>query len=130
MHFAAILTLMAATGALALPNKLSKRNNDIYATFYNDGACTEGAGQAVDTENPGCLNESGRNSIYFQSGFDNYPYNIIMSKDQNCPCQSSCLGTQENGSNTPYCLVIPDGSAFNSFRFVRDTGGSCPANNC
>jgi hypothetical protein len=36
-----------------------------YAQFCNDDSCTDGCGESVSVDNPGCLNESGRRSIKF-----------------------------------------------------------------
>jgi hypothetical protein len=36
-----------------------------YAQFCNDNACNDGCGESVSVDNPGCLNENGRQSIKF-----------------------------------------------------------------
>jgi hypothetical protein len=112
---------------------LSPRNEDVYATFYNDDACTQGAGQPVSVSNPGCLNESGRRSIYFQAGFNDADVALVESADANCPCQTHCelVGLNEHNSNA-FCLTV-DLSAYNSMRFIggpNNAGATCPADNC
>ena len=130
MRFATVVALAFGTLAAAAPT-LSPRNTDTYATFYNDDACTQGAGEAVDTTNPGCLNESGRRSIYFQAAFDNSDKLLIESADQNCPCQTHCdLIPINTHGGSAFCYPI-DLTAYNSLRFIAAANNPyCPANNC
>ncbi|KAF1821988.1 uncharacterized protein K489DRAFT_370879 [Dissoconium aciculare CBS 342.82] len=126
MKYTIILSALAALAAAA--PTLSPRNEDIYATFYNDDSCTQNKGIAVNVRNPGCLNESGRRSIYFQGGFNDSDVMLVESPGQNCPCQSHCdpINLNAHASN-PFCLAI-DLTAYQSVRFVGGT--RCSANNC
>jgi hypothetical protein len=119
--------------ALALATTLvsaAPANVVLYATFYDDTACSVNGGEAVSLSNPGCLNESGRNSIYFQSG-SNKAATLIISPSANCPCQNGCIyGVGAEDGSAAYCLNI-DGTSngpSGSFRFISDNG--CPPNNC
>jgi hypothetical protein len=126
MFIGSVFALIVAAGAAAKP-VLSPRNTAIYATFYNDDACTEGAGQPVSTTNPGCLNESGRQSVYFQTATTDKSYYLIYSPSTDCPCQSYAqfiVGEVQ----LPACVKL-DGPAAQSYRFVEDTGPAA-ANNC
>lgn len=129
MHFSQIAALIATTlTATSLAAPLSPRNEVVYATFYDDNACTQNGGEAVSVSNPGCLNESGRQSIYFQAGFDDADVYLVESSAANCPCQDNCdYIALDTYNSDPFCYSI-DLTAWNSYRF--ETGTECPANNC
>lgn len=99
-----------------------------WASFCDDDACSENCGIAVDVTNPGCLNEVGRNSVYYQgSGISVWEQvSLLASPGSDCPCQSDCAlffdANSEEGCYTWEGLGIAQ-----SLRFV---GGECPANNC
>jgi hypothetical protein len=106
----------------------------LYATFYDDTACSVNGGEAVSLSNPGCLNESGRNSIYFQSG-SNQSGVLIISPSPDCPCQNGCIyGVGAGEGDAAYCQNI-DGTSngpSGSFRFISmlSAGNKCPPDNC
>jgi hypothetical protein len=82
-----------------------------YAQFCNDNACNDGCGESVSVDNPGCLNENGRQSIKFhvRSSRDACRYmicdadtfqiqdlnlaqvSLVFSPTPNCPCQNYCV---------------------------------------
>lgn len=132
MHYTALTALALGTVLAAAAPTLSPRNYYVYATFYDDNACTQNPGEAVSAANPGCLNESGRHSIYFQDGTDDNGYNLVYSPSQNCPCQSYCYPSIAAGGNgLPKCVSLDGTPSAESYRFVG-TGFSsgCDANNC
>lgn len=124
-------TLIVNVPALAIDTTtLKPRDADIYATFYNDNACTQGAGQAVDITNPGCLaNEYGRNSIYFQSGFYAPQTALLWSPGNTCDCQNNCVQVSDlpGWGSDGFCYNMNGNPFATSFRFIE---GPCPPNNC
>lgn len=132
MHFVAIIsvTLGIAT-TLVSGRALQKRNQDVYATFYDDTACTVNGGEAVNTQNSGCLEEGGRSSIYFQEGTQAGEYHavLVVSPESGCNCQSNCI--QNAAAGNAYCMDLTYYNAQNapSYRFVGLLHG-CNPNNC
>jgi len=105
--------------ALAMPAKAYSK----YATFYNDAHCSEGAGEGVSIDNPGCLSEAGRGSVYIPDWINGDPYCLVVTRaDGSCSCQSSGY----NFLATGHCLKLnPDDR---SYRFVGEQ--TCDPNNC
>ncbi|WPG97949.1 Hypothetical protein R9X50_00073200 [Acrodontium crateriforme] len=104
-----------------------------YAQFCDDHACTENCGISVSTDNPGCLNESGRNSIKFHD--DNIQeVNLVFSPTPNCPCQTECINVVACGEGVcggkVSCMDLAGHHPAESFRFVGGGSTSCSANNC
>ena len=96
--------------------------------IYRSSGSVNG-GIAVAVENPGCLNESGRNSIYMQDGSDVNDYVLVISPSPDCPCQNGCIET-DNLFLVSTCVGLANTSngPSGSFRFVG--ASNCPANNC
>ena len=102
----------------------------VWAQFCDDGACTVNCGESVDTDNPGCLNEVGRNSIYFHGEFNNRDSNsLVFSPTSDCPCQNECLDgiVTSTGYGGGYCYSLEGNVFAESFRFIE---GGCGADNC
>lgn len=122
--YAPVFKLAIAIGALA-----GYATATTYANFCDDGACSVNCGISVSTDNPGCLGESGRNSVSFHDpNFGNVA--LVTSPDGACSCQNYCydnvvLGTGAGGAKG--CLPLTGPSA-GSFRFVGMQ--SCDENNC
>jgi hypothetical protein len=134
MHYTTVLAvaLGIASTAAAAP-ALSPRNTVIYATFYDDNNCSQNGGRAVSCANPGCLNESGRHSIYFQKASTDKSYNLVFSPSPNCPCQSYCQNDIVGSQYLPACVSLAGKPSAESFRFIEDGLGQargCSANNC
>lgn len=126
MQFSAFI-VAAFASTLVAGRAFEKRNTDVYATFYSDDACTQNQGSPVDTTNPGCLNEGGRQSIYFQSATSSGA-SLVISPGSDCPCQSGCIGDIATGDAYCYNLNNFDGAAnAPSYRFIGDP---CGPNNC
>ncbi|KAI1324118.1 hypothetical protein F5Y16DRAFT_424247 [Xylariaceae sp. FL0255] len=96
---------------------------DYWAMFCDDTDCTTGCGESVSVTNPGCLNESGRQSILFHGDIDSGDYSLVVSPSGNCPCQDNCE-TIPSGTT---CLDISLYEDAQSFRFIS---GNCGSNNC
>jgi hypothetical protein len=128
MHITTIIAvaLGIATRVTAAP-VLSPRNTVIYATFYDDNACTQNPGEAVSCNNPGCLNENGRHSIYFQKASTDNIYNLVFSPSPNCPCQNHCETAIVGLKYLPRCESLDGKPNAESFRFIQ---GRCDADNC
>lgn len=81
----------------------------------------------------GCLNESGRHSIYLQSAETDKAYDLIYSPRPNCPCQSYC-NTVVGYEQLPRCTSLDGTPDAQSYRFVERqlSGGhtKCGPNNC
>jgi hypothetical protein len=122
-----------------------------YAQFCDDTACTENCGISVSTDNPGCLNESGRHSIKFHDS-NIQDVRLVFSPEPNCkrdhsrlfrlcerssadsivlkgPCQSECVdvvGCGEGVCGALYeCYDLTGHHDAQSFRFVG--GSTCGA---
>lgn len=123
-----IVLAFGLLAGLVSSKPLESRNSHVYATFYNDQACSVGAGIAVNTANPGCLNEAYRESIYFQSGDGNTASGagLVVSPSENCPCQSTCR-EGVGGSEGCYNLVENQIAHAPSYRFIT---GKCDPDNC
>lgn len=123
-----------ATGVVASPTATPLRRalaGSGYATFYNDNACTQGAGQAVSMGNDGCLaNEYGRKSIYIQPGASDTGFgrtkSLVWSPGNSCNCQNDCAPVSYNGGNN-YCWNLNGHKEATSFRFIAQ---GCGGNNC
>ncbi|KAJ7495087.1 hypothetical protein FB451DRAFT_1013904, partial [Mycena latifolia] len=100
-----------------------------WAQFCNDKSCSEGCGESVALDNPGCLNENGRQSIMFHGDTSSLSrFALVVSPSGNCPCQDTCRVLSDT-----QCLDISAfGGKDQSFRFngASQGGGSCAANNC
>lgn len=132
MHFTGILAIAISLTATVVNGRAFKRNLDVYATFYDDDACTKNPGEAVDTQNPGCLEEGGRYSIYFQSGTQAGEEHaaLVVSPASGCNCQSTCINNAAAGN--AYCMNLndyPGAANAPSYRFVGNKDG-CDPNNC
>ncbi|OTA90936.1 hypothetical protein M434DRAFT_397590 [Hypoxylon sp. CO27-5] len=64
-------------------------DDNYWAQFCDDSGCSQGCGESVKVPNPGCLNESGRNSVLFHGG-PSHDYTIVISPSADCPCQEMC----------------------------------------
>lgn len=129
MKFAAFMTAVFASTLVAgrAFEKRAAPNLHVYATFYDDDACKQNGGIAVSTANPGCLNESGRHSIYFQSGTESGK-SLVVSTKADYNCQKTCIGGIATGKAYCYNLnTFPNAANAPSYRFVSNT---CDNNNC
>ncbi|KAI1205633.1 uncharacterized protein F4807DRAFT_464514 [Annulohypoxylon truncatum] len=117
----ALFLVAAAPLAFGLPAEESAQD-DYWAQFCDDDACTQGCGESVRVSNPGCLNESGRKSILFH-GSAGGDYALVVSPSGNCPCQNTCSSVPTGST----CWPISEYSGDNSFRFIS---GKCGSNNC
>lgn len=135
-------------GAAAVDKRVV--NSHVYATFYDDvriaferpmrgplltsiqTLCTANGGTAVDVNNPGCLAETGRNSVYLQAGDIGGGAKLVASPDGACGCQNFCsvVGMGNNAG----CLNLQDFGypAAGSYRFIdaATNDNTCEANNC
>lgn len=96
-----------------------------WAYFCDDENCNEGCGESASVNNPGCLNESGRKSVKLNGNIAWNQFALIVSPDQNCPCQDNCFAGFSGGDNLCVSLDNYQGS---SYRFI--TASSCPGNTC
>lgn len=126
MQFSTFTTLACLLGSAFSAAIVDKRCvGEGYATFYNDHACSTGAGTAVSMGNSGCLaNEIGRNSIYIQAPCEtrNGGPSLVWSPGTNCGCQNDCA----KAPTTQGCWDLAGHAAASSFRFIEQ---SCGANN-
>ena len=118
--------LALATASLTLFS--SAANGQVFASFCNTFDCGD-CGEGVDVSNPGCLNESGRQSILFEgTAVDPAGISLVFSPTPDCPCQNDCMQTivpvAGAVSNCVPLIGTPDAQ---SFRF---TEGLCTSNNC
>lgn len=97
-----------------------------WATFCNDENCNEGCGQAVSLNNPGCLNQSGRKSVKLNGNIAWNHFALIVSPEQNCPCQDNCFSGFSGGDDMCLSLDRYQGS---SYKFISVDDG-CPGNTC
>lgn len=99
-----------------------------YAEFCNDANCSEGCGISVSTDNPGCLQESGRQSVKIH-GTNIQSVNLVSSPDSSCSCQNNCNFDVVHGGpdSNERCFPLT-GPTANSYRWVGDQ--SCDENNC
>ena len=119
-----ILTL--ALTAFALSRGASAQ---VWAQFCDDNACAINCGESVDVSNPGCLDESGRNSILFHEG-DLGPteeFSLVFSPEPGCNCQNECIDSIAGPNGVPGCYDLNGNQFATSFRFI---GGSCGGDNC
>jgi hypothetical protein len=126
--FASFIVLAAA---------LTTANANEYAKFYNgahalfslyrtylqrtppeDGSCSVGGGIGVSINNPGCLSEGGRGSVYIPNVNDPAKtYCLVVTRaDGSCSCQSSHFQFTATG----FCF--PLNSADQSYRFIGVRG--------
>jgi hypothetical protein len=96
-----------------------------WVSFCDDSDCTTNCGEAVDATNPGCLNEVGRGSFYYQGGLWE-DVSLVVSPGSDCPCQDTCFSALTVDS-TAGCYALEGVEGAQSFRFI---GSSCEANNC
>lgn len=134
---------VAAASTLVAGRPFETRNTQIYATFYNDDDCKEGAGIAVSVNNDGCLNESGRQSIYFQSASEfAKEASLVFSPSPDCPCQTGCIpyitdvdstggDKKARSAEDAHCYNLNTYNKYaveaQSFRFIKQ---GCSGNNC
>ena len=96
-----------------------------WVQFCDDTACSSNCGEAVDITNPGCLNEVGRNSLYYQGGTWE-DVSLVVSPGSDCDCQDSCFATFSTDT-APGCYALENVGGAQSFRFIGD---ACEADNC
>ncbi|KAH7097436.1 hypothetical protein BKA62DRAFT_774244 [Auriculariales sp. MPI-PUGE-AT-0066] len=91
-----------------------------------DDNCQVNGGIGVSLDNPGCLAERGRGSVYIPNNgggnTDLNTYCMVKTKDSDqCNCQN------EGWEFTPTGFCAKLDSSFGSYRFIF---GSCDQNNC
>ena len=96
-----------------------------WVQFCDDSDCNDNCGIPVDATNPGCLNEVGRGSIWYQGGMLE-DVSLVVSPGTDCPCQDDCFAALTVDS-TAGCYTLENVEGAQSFRFI---GNSCEANNC
>lgn len=129
-----ILTQLAAAHPTAdrPPAPSIKTNSAAWASFCNDGACTDGCGEWVNLANPGCLGESGRGSIKFKA--DSNPDirgGLVYSPGDSCNCQTECDPFAYSGQG---CMALNASITYETFsyRLIGISDMQCPdkGSNC
>ena len=84
--------------ALSIGIWISGTHASGWAQFCDDNACGVNCGESVSLDDPGCLAESGRNSILFHGTGEEFQYvNLIWSPDGACSCQNDCIANVLDG---------------------------------
>ncbi|KAI1119709.1 hypothetical protein F5Y10DRAFT_273821 [Nemania abortiva] len=118
----AVIPLAAASPA---DNSLVEaRATDFWAMFCDDTDCSQNCGESVRVSNPGCLGETGRQSILFHGAdVGSGDYSLVVSPGASCPCQDACATVPTDS----LCWDISQYQDAQSFRFIS---GNCGSNNC
>ena len=96
-------------------------NSHGWATFCTDTKCSEGCGISVSLNNPGCLNEPRARSVRIHDGIFLFGrFNLIVSPEDSCRCQSDCIGRFAGDDNT--CVSL-DNHKGGSYRFISADDG-------
>ncbi|KAH7097435.1 hypothetical protein BKA62DRAFT_833246 [Auriculariales sp. MPI-PUGE-AT-0066] len=112
---AAAATFAAASPA-GFPVNITSRDN--FANFFDDDNCQVNGGIGVDLNNPGCLAERGRGSVYIPNNgwgsSDVNQYCMVKTKDSD---QYNCQNEGWNFTPTGFCAKLD--SSFGSYRFIN-----------
>jgi hypothetical protein len=98
-----------------------------WAQFCNTNDCND-CGESVSLDNPGCLNESGRQTIKFHGislEAGTQVRNLVASPSPDCPCEASCQTMTVGAAGVDWTgvfgVISPSGCAKTlpgqSFRF-------------
>ena len=120
----AIVKLLMAW--MAIQAMLGVASATTYASFCDDAACSVNCGESVSVDNPGCLEEVGRNSIQFHD-LNIQDVSLVFSPGDGCNCQDDCIDNIVTIGHEGDCYPLSGHQIARSFRFI---GGSCGDNNC
>lgn len=98
-----------------------------WAVFCDDDNCSENCGMAVSLNNPGCLREPHRKSVKFHGKIYWSHFNLIVSPDDQCSCQSNCADGIAGDSS--HCMSLEPFQG-GSYRFITAEMCNMDNNNC